>query len=347
MFRVEGTAEGTGAAAVRAADQNGLLAALGEYLEPYALDGNLSLFQELLENPRPYIRSFERIDTQVEGGVTVVTLRVKVDEEAARRAAASIVFPKVAARARFLVLIAERGVGEKQLSLRSRGIAETCVAKAMREAGLNNVRGVAAILDEYEEGTLMAQLADDKGIRQVLRENAGDSAIVGRAYVQSELATEGSNLLEHRAALELRIVGASEGAHTLRSEARVLSSEIERGAETALQDACEKIAEDVVPLSVLTVAQSGLGTGVLLVVKGHMDAEGREAILERLKGVPGTGEVEVLRETAGMLRAHVHYTGELGPLYRHLTWDPYKGFRLSAKEVVAREIRLEAIPPSS
>ncbi|MEA3365523.1 MAG: hypothetical protein U9Q79_07775, partial [Candidatus Hydrogenedentes bacterium] len=304
---MEGTAEGTGAAAVRAADDNGLLAAVGEYLDRYAADGDLSLFQELLEKPKLYVRSFERIDTQVEEGVTVVTLRVSLDEDAIRRAAASILFPHVAGRARFLVLIAERGLGERRLKLAPRAIAETWVVRALREAGLNDVRGVDAILDEYDEEMLLRQLADDQGIRRLLRENAADAAIIGRAYVQSELASEGSNLLEHRAELEVRIVGAAEGTHTLRTEAKVLSSELERGAQTALQDACSKV-QDIVPLSVLTVAQSGFDEAVLLVVKGPLEAKGRDAILTRLKNVPGVGEIEVLREMPRLLRIHVPYT---------------------------------------
>ena len=342
-LRVEGTAEGTGAEAVRAADENGLLAALGLYLERYALNGDLSLFQKLLETPRPYVRSFERLETDIESGVTIVTLRVSLDEDAIRHAAASIVLPHVATQARFLVLIAQRDVGDAQLKVTRAGIVEKSLVRALREAGLADVRGAAAILEEYDEAALVAQLADDGGIRQLLRENAADSAIVGRAYVQSELASEGSNLLEHHAILELRIVGALEGAHTLRAEAKVLSNELERGTETALHDVCDKVRGEVVPLSALTVAESGLGTGVLLVIRGPLDAKGRDAVLDRLKGVPGAGEAEVLRETQDILRVHVSYTGDIAPLYRHLTWDPYQGFRLSAKQVVAREIRLEVI----
>ena len=124
------------------------------------------------------------------------------------------------------------------------------------------------------------------------------------------------------------------------------SSEIERGAQTALRDACTKIQDDIVPLSVLAAAQSGIGGGVLVAVKGNVDAEGTRAIVERLRRVPGVGDVEELRHDQGILRLYAPYTGELGPLYRHLTWDPYDGFRLSAQRVVARELRLEMIPDS-
>ena len=344
-LRVEGTAQGTDAAAVREADENGLLAAMGEYLEQYVPDGDLSVFHELLETPRRFVRSFNRVDTQVDEGVTVVTLRVSLDEAAIRQAAASTLFPRLAAQARFLVLVAERGIGDTQLRLKRDGIAGAWVVRALREGGLNDVRGIDAILDE-DEDMLLTQLTDDTAIRLLLRENAADAAVVGRAYIHSDFAAAGSNLLEHRAELELRIVGAGEGAYTLRSEAKVLSGEIERGAQTALNDACAKVQGEVVPLSVLAVAQGGLGTGVLVVIRGPLDADSKSAIMERLKGVPGIGEVEVLREMPGVLKLHAPYTGEVGPLYRHLTWAPYTGFRLSAEQVVAREIRLEAIPGS-
>ncbi len=345
-LRVEGTAEGTGAAAVRAAGENGLLAALGEYLDQYAPDGDLRVFQTLLENPRRYVRSFTRLESHEEDGATVVTLRVNLDEDAIRREAAAILFPHYGQRARVLVIIAERGIGAATLTLTPGGVAGDSVIGVLEQAGLGQVAGLNVLLDEYEPAALMAQLTDDAAIRLLLRENAADAAVVGRAFLQSGVAAAGSNLLEHRAELELRIVGAREGAYTLKAEAKVLSGELERGAQTAMHDACAKVQDDIVPLTVLAAAQSDMGTGVLIAIMGSVDSDGRQAILERLKKVPGVGEIDELRQAPGVFKLYAPYTGDIGPLYRHLTWNEYKGFRLSAERVVAREIRLEAVPLS-
>ena len=345
-LRAEGTAEGTGAEAVREADENGVLAAMGEYLHQYAPAGDIRVFKDLLERPRRYVRSFARLDTEVEDGVTVVTLRVSFDEDAIRREAASVLLPQVVTSARVLVLIAERGIGAERLTLTRDGIAGDAIGGVLTEAGLRSVFGAGVLLEEYDPDALLARLSDDTAIRALLRENAADVAVTGRASLQSGLAAAGSNLLEHRAEMELRIVGATEGAYTLKSDAKILSAELERGAETALRDACARIKDEVMPLTVLAAAQSEAGSGVLIAVRGAIDDAGKRAIVDRLKNVPGVGDVEELRPAEGVVRFYAPYTGEIGPLYRHLTWEAYQGFRLSAERVVSREVRLEAIPTS-
>ena len=345
-LRVEGTADGTDAEAVREADENGLLAAMGEYLQQYAPGGDIRVFRKLLEHPRRYVRSFTRLDTEVEDGVTVVTLRVGLDEGAIRSEAASVLLPGVITSARILVLIAERGVGAERFTLAHDGIAGDAIVDVLTEAGINNVFGADVLLEEYESDRLLACLADDEAIRSLLRENAADAAVTGRVSLRSGLAATGSNLLEHRAEMELRVVGATEGAYTLKSVAKILSGELERGAVTVLQDACARIRDEVMPLTVLAAAQSEAGAGVLVAVKGNLDDAGKRAIVDRLKNVPGVGDVEVLRPTEGVVRFFAPYRGDIGPLYRHLTWEAYPGFRLSAEQVVAREMRLEAIPAS-
>jgi hypothetical protein len=85
---------------------------------------------------------------------------------------------------------------------------------------------------------------------------------------------------------------------------------------------------------------------VLVAVKGDIGDVGTRAVIERLSKVPGVGDVEKLRHVKGVLRLYAPYVGEIGPLYRYLTWDPYEGFRLSAERVVAREIWLEVIRDS-
>ncbi len=345
-LRAEGTAEGTGAEAVRQADENGLLAAMGEYLQQYAPAGDIRVFKGLLERPRRYVRSFARLDTEVEDGVTVVTLRVSFDEDAIRREAASVLLPQVVTSARVLVLIAERGIGAERLTLSRGGMAGDAIRGVLTEAGLRNVFGEELLLEEYESDALLARLSDDTATRALLRENAADVAVTGRVSLQSGLAAAGSNLLEHRAEMELRIVGASEGAYTLTSDAKILSGELERGAETALQDACARIKDQVMPLTVLAAAQSEAGSGVLIAVRGSIDDAGKRAIVDRLKNVPGVGDVEELRPAEGLVRFYAPYRGDIGPLYRHLTWEAYPGFRLSAERVVSREVRLEAIPTS-
>ncbi len=342
-LRIEGTATGTGPEAVSEAHANALLAALGEYLERYAPDGDLRVFRPLLENPHPYVRSFTHIDSQIESGVTIVTLRVTLNEEAIRRAASDILQPMLAGKARFLVLVAERGADATQLTLRPDSVSGAAVVQLLRKAGLQVV-DVEAVLGENGVTDLLTFLADDTSIRALLREYGADVAVVGRAFHDSAPAAAGSNLLVHRAELEVRIVGAREGAHTLRAEAKVLSGERDRGAQTALRDVGEKLREDIVPLCVLAVAQSGVRTGVLVSVRGAVDAEGRDAIVGRLTKAPGVDGVEVLRHGPDALRLEVAYTGNLGVLYRHLTWDVYDGFRLSAARVVAREMYLEVLP---
>ena len=220
--------------------------------------------QDLLERPRRYVRSFARLDTEVEDGVTVVTLRVSFDEDAIRREAASVLLPQVVTSARVLVLIAERGIGAERLTLTRDGIAGDAIGGVLTEAGLRSVFGAGVLLEEYDPDALLARLSDDTAIRALLRENAADVAVTGRASLQSGLAAAGSNLLEHRAEMELRIVGATEGAYTLKSDAKILSAELERGAETALRDACARIKDEVMPLTVLAAAQSEAGSGVLI-----------------------------------------------------------------------------------
>ena len=342
-LRVEGTATGTGPAAVREANANAQLAALGEYLERYAPDGDLRVFRPLLENPHHYVRSFTHIDSQIESGVTIVTLRVTLDEEAIRREASEILLPELAGKARFLVLVAERGPDASRLTLAPDSISATAVVQLLRQAGLEVV-DVDAVLGENGATDLLTLLADDASIRELLREYGADVAVVGRTFHESAQAATGSNLLVHRAELEVRIVGVREGAHTLRAEAKVLSGERDRGASTALRDVCGKLREQIVPLCVLAVAESGMRTGVLISVRGAVDAEGRDAIVDRLKKVPGVDAVEVLRHAPQALRLEVAYEGHLGVLYRHLTWDTYDGFRLSAARVVAREMHLDVLP---
>ncbi len=167
-------------------------------------------------------------------------------------------------------------------------------------------------------------------------------AIIGVARTEMELNAAGTNLLRHRATVELRVFRGYDGkmSDELKASAAVLAVDPMEGGAQAVRDAAAKVVGDVVVAAVMTVLGANAGGTVLLTVE---DA-GTESRIDLLAGgiavLPGTNGAEVLFFSPDLSRLRVEYEGPMGPFVDAIPAAPYEGRKLEVQRAVGRNVSL-------
>lgn len=341
-IRAEGSAPGVGPVAREEATANARLAAVIECVERIAPDVDLAVLMPLLRPAPAYISSARRIKLDTHGRATVVELEARVLKDELRRDVAAALLPRVAPNAQVLLLVAERLGNQDALRLApGGGVAESALARLMRQSGLTLVE-TAGVFDRYSEGELMDRLRGDVDSGAKLgRETMAGVVVLGVATAQMQGPDgDGLNLGANRARLDLRVLSAEDDAfvETFETESSLYSRHDEDGSAQALDDACEKVAPQLLTAVALAAARRPAQPVVVLTIEGIAAEAELEEILRVLLEHTDIDSMEELFRRAEAVRYRLHYGGAVAPLVKEICEANYPGFRLQAVRVVDREM---------
>jgi hypothetical protein len=246
-----------------------------------------------------------------------------------------------------LVLVAERTGGDQPFALAKGGVAESAILEALRAARLEVVDTGVIRACQSEPDLLNAVQGPTDAAAAFARQGFADVVALGEITVTAEPEATGSAVLENKAKLVVRVFRARDGKciDILSQEVLVHSKDPGEGGVAAIQDACEKLAPDIVAASVMAVAGVPPSTDTVITVEQPGQRTRWDAFVNALAEAGGGTEVEVLFYSDALARLRVRYTGLMTPFLDRLTKRSYEGTGVEVVKALQRVVTMRFVPP--
>lgn len=304
------------------------------------------LLGTLVEQSAEFVHSANVVDHKTDQGATRVSVEFLVNIVQIRNAAVRLLLPSMSYKPRVLVLVADILNADDVPA--DATYAETALADACRATGLEIV-DTRPIRAAFSSKDLATQLQDENAGRRFLGYDAQvDVAIIGVARAERVPSDVPTNLQANKAHLELRVIRADDGRlmDAAAIDAIVHSVDFIEGAAQAIQDACGKLAPQMINAAALAVVGPETTDGYALTVQ----QAGPHANLETLGnalGQLGAQDVKEVFYSNDVARLYFYYPGELHELVKPLIEQRYPAFRLEQLQTYGRRSLLRLHPGES
>ncbi|HPO12544.1 MAG TPA: hypothetical protein PLI09_03795 [Candidatus Hydrogenedentes bacterium] len=339
--RMKGHAEGLGATARTAAINFAQQEVLESVIQSMIASEDMSPFQPMFRNAERYLRNYDLLRCDTPDNATDVEIDAHVLERPVRQDVAALIRPRLPKPPKVLLIAGEQ-IGDAQAAtIPSPGIVETTLVQELKKLKFD-VSTSESVTALYPKAQLIELLRADMEIcGKFARGTLADVVMLGVATTVSEGATGGGNVARTKATLTLRVFRGLDGKMTddLTRAAAVYAANPGESGEQAVQDACIKMAGDIVVAGILA-AVSALPPDTILLVLEHPNARDKvDGVVQVLKSTPGVSAVEELYYSDALARLRVTYSGPVSTLVNLLTTENH----LRARTVIGREMTMQFV----
>lgn len=341
----EGSALGLGPAARSAAIQDAQTAIIIDRLDKIAPSRDFSIFMPVIQNAPAYFQSFKVLRESKTDDSTHVEIQGQLLERKFKREIASVVLSESFIPPRVIIIARETlpnveppavaGIIEKKFHELLKRIDFELVPPELLHQEVPADRLEAFLGDNVEPAAMFA------------RELLAHIVILAKGVTSVEPSSSSGNLDRVRATLDTRVVRAEDGfvldAQTV--EAVVHSADSRAAAVQAVEDACEKVADDLKTAIALGAIGGAPQNTLLVTIEGAVNEQDAAAAIEAIRKCLEVDQAEILHQEPKRVRVRFDYAGPIGTLADALPTIHLPFGMLTLRTVVDRDVVLRVDTP--
>lgn len=339
-MRAQGRADDVGLAAREAAVRDAQRAAVAQALGAMLPGLDPAPFDPILQYAPGYVARHDLLRHDTVDTWTRVEIDAEINEAALRADVAAIALPRFPDPPSVLLLIGERVGGDRLLAVPDFGAAEVCLKERLARLKFP-VAGADSLDAIYAQRDLIAVVNGDREAQRAFAERClEDVVVIGAAVATHEPGPEGSNVLRNRAALTVQVYRGGDGKllDAFATAATVHGEDPDVAGAQAVEDACVKVAGDLVVSAVLAVLARPHAFSAIVTVRDPGNPETLESLAAFLRTAPGAEEVRALYIAPALGRVRIFGGVPLAELARMLDGVVVEGRRLSVRQAYGTAI---------
>ena len=309
----EGSAEGTSLEARKAAIEDAKREVIRAILASIVARLDLRLFESIILDPDPYIRSYDLLHHELLDDHTQVEIEARVVEGSLHQTIASLAMMNLAVPPSILLVMGEQMGLERLPMVPGSGVGEFVLREGI--SGHNLRVDGSDVLRSYYSPKQLSQVAGGSWAvaERFALANVYDVVIIGQAVASSTPQHDLGSVMRSRIEVTLQVYRGVDGQMTddLSAAAAVHSPSVQQGAREALGDACTKLIQDATTAAIIAYLSGAPSPDLFMTVQNPGSRGQIVSLFPFLESIPNVSGVEELFFRAQIARLRVRYDGKV------------------------------------